>query len=485
MVERFAYAAEKGSNTAVREELGKLSQRDQLSELFRAVAKVAKPAVVEVYVKKRVRMPRMFDMDDFFRRFFEDRVPQAPGEPAPPRTTPRRERYYVQPNLGSGVIVDAENGYVLTNHHVVGGADEVEVVMADGKKYEAEWVRSDWQTDLAVVKIKSGRLAALPLGDSDKMEVGDWVLAIGAPRGLEQTVTAGIISAKGRKAGAQPYENFLQTDAAINRGNSGGPLVNMRGEIIGINSRIISASGGNEGLGFAIPSNMAKKVMRQLVDKGTVVRGYLGVEFQEVEDEELAKSFNLPGTKGVLVTEVREDSPAAKAGVQQDDFIVAVDGKPVANGDELRERIADIAPGKEARITLYRKGEQKTVAVTVGKQPEDMLAGLEPEPEKERPKRYGLEVATLTRELADRYGYDKKTAGVLITDVEPDSDAAEKGLQPGMVIDQVNGKAVSSTDEFTAALAAVKKDAAVRVRVVRLVQPGSNEYRRYVMISPK
>jgi len=255
LVERIAYAAEKGSNQAVREELRQLSEREQISRLFRTVAKAVKPAVVEVHVRKREAAPSI-DMDEFLRRFF--------GEQVPPRDSrPERERYRILRGLGSGVIVDAKNGYILTNHHVVAEADEVDVVLADGKKLDAEIVGGDWQTDLAVVKVESDGLIDAPLGDSDKMEVGDWVLAIGSPEKLPQTVTAGIISAKGRKTGGRPYENFLQTDAAINHGNSGGPLVNMRGEVIGINAAIVSRTGVNEGIGLAIPSNMAVDLQRQ------------------------------------------------------------------------------------------------------------------------------------------------------------------------------------------------------------------------------
>jgi serine protease Do len=376
--------------------------------------------------------------------------------------------------------VDAANGYVLTNHHVVGGADEVEIVLADGRKYDAEWVRSDWQTDLAVVKVKADRLIAARLGDSDEMEVGDWVLAIGTPEGLEQTVTAGIISAKGRKTGGRPFENFLQTDAAINHGNSGGPLVNMRGEVIGINAAIVSRTGVNEGIGLAIPANMARKVMRQLVDTGAVVRGYLGVKFQPIEDKELAKSFKLPGTEGVLVTEVVEGGPAAEAGVKAEDFIVAVGDKPVTEGEDLRNYIAETAPGTKVNLTLYRQGKKMTVSVTIGKQPEDMYAAYEPESPADRPTRYGLEVRTLTLELAERYGYGKGTRGVLITQVEPDGEAAEKGLRQGMVIDQVNGREVTSTGDFAEALSKAGKDKPLRLRVLR-----PDGYRRYLMLRPK
>ena len=453
-------------------ELEKLAQRETLSKLFRAVARAVKPAVVEVRVKKRVRVPS-FDPEEFFRRFWG----QAPG----PGWEPPRERYFMQRGLGSGVIVDAKHGYILTNYHVVSDADEVEVVLADGRKFQTEWVRTDWQTDLAVLKIKPEKLTAAPLGDSDKMEVGDWVLAIGSPEGLPQTVTAGIISAKGRQTGGRPYENFLQTDAAINKGNSGGPLVNIRGEVIGINTAIVSRTGVNEGIGLAVPANMARHVMEQLIEQGKVVRGFLGVTIQDV-DEELARSFNLPHTRGALVTKVVEDSPADKAGLREEDFIVAVGSKPVANKDELRNLIAQIRPGKRVELTVIRKGKEKKLTVKIGHQPADMFARYPGRParDEESPKRYGLVVSELTPQRLRRYGYPEGTKGVLIEKVDPDSDAAEKGLVPGMVIDQVNGKRVTSTQAFAAAVAAKRKKGRLLLRVL---SPDGG--RRYVVISAK
>ncbi len=278
-----------------------LANADTLSPLFIRVARVLKPAVVEVRVTKRVKMEDMPDADQFFQHFFGGDnpfgEPQTPGQPSHPRS-----RDYIQRGIGSGVIVDAKNGYVLTNFHVVGGAEETQVVLYDGRTVKVEWVRTDAMSDLAVLKVDGKDLVDAPLGDSDASQVGEWVLAFGSPEGLPQTVTAGIISAKGRVTDhTNTYQSFLQTDAAINHGNSGGPLVNSRGEIIGINTAIVSESGGNEGIGFAIPSNMVRNVMTQLIEKGKVTRGYLGVTIQAV-DENLAKSFNLPTTHGALVT---------------------------------------------------------------------------------------------------------------------------------------------------------------------------------------
>ena len=490
-------AAEKTVTPPEQQELAKLADAEPLSKVFRLVAQKTRPAVVEVRVRKRVAAPQFpfGDLDGFFRRYRggepdEDQPAPAPGPrrrapaPAPaPRGGDRgdgRERYFMQQGLGSGVIVDAKNGYILTNQHVVGGADEVEVVLHDGRKYATKWVRGDWQSDLAVIKIDGQGLTAAPVGDSDKMEVGDWVLAIGAPEGLTQTVTQGIVSAKGRTTGGRPYENFIQTDAAINQGNSGGPLVNLRGEVIGINAAIVSRTGAYEGIGFAIPSSMASYIMRQLIDGGKVVRGYLGVGIQDV-DEELARSFKLPETKGALVTKVVEDSPAAKAGIQEEDFIVAVNGRKLADKDDLRNYVATLDPGKKCDVTLFRKGEKKAVSVTIGAQPAEMTMSPGEKPaEPEAREKFGLEVQTLTPELAKQSGHPEKAEGVLVTGVEQGSDAAEKGLRQGMVIDQVGAKKVATAQQFAAEAGKLEKGQSLRLRVT--TRDGS---RQYMVISPK
>jgi serine protease Do len=345
---RIAYAVEQGRHEATREQLAELSKHDQLSALFRAVAKVVKPAVVTVRTIKEIEVREFGD----WLPFGEDDSPfgfrfQMPRRP---RGEPRRRR--MVHGLGSGVIVDAANGYILTNYHVVGDADEVEVILADGKKFDAKSVGTDQLTDIAVLKIAADGLVEAPLGDSDELEVGDWVLAIGSPKGLPQTVTAGIVSAKGRhtRARGQMYQDFIQTDAAINKGNSGGPLVNMRGEVIGLNNFIMTSSGlsGNEGIGFAIPSNMAKNVMAQLIDTGTVVRGYLGVWMRDLTPTAI-KALNLPeGTEGVLVSKVIADSPADKAQMKMEDVIVSVNGKQTPDMNQLRNLIASMRPDTEA-----------------------------------------------------------------------------------------------------------------------------------------
>jgi len=451
------------SRTAHRE-LTELSRRDHTSALFRAVAQAVKPAVVVVHVKQKLayQATPLPDMDGFFQRFFQ-------GSPSPFRfrqqtPSPKQPRRFYRSGLGSGVIVDAEKGYVLTNWHVVRNADSVEVMLHDGRKLNVEWVRTDQPTDLAVIKVKPGRLISAPLGNSDEMEVGDQVLAIGAPEGLPQTVTAGIISAKGRTTGGGGYESFLQTDAAINHGNSGGPLVNTRGEVVGINAAIISQTGVNEGIGLAIPSNMARHVMDQLVGAGSVVRGYLGVTIQNV-DEKLAKSFSLPDTHGALVSQVAPDSPAAKAGLKASDFIVAVNGKNTKNVNDLRNLVATLTPGSTARLAIYRSGKKQTVQVRIEKQPASMLAaagnrifgsGTDSE--------LGLTVATLTTALARQYGLDENAKGVVITAVDPESNAAAAGLAEGIVIVQVQGKDVQTAEQFRQAAKAAKDGVRLLVR---------------------
>ena len=325
-------------------------------------------------------------------------------------------------------------------------------------------------TDLALVKIEADRLVEAPLGDSDEAKVGDWVLAIGSPRGLPQTVTAGIISAKGRhlRLGQQGlYQDSLQTDAAINKGNSGGPLVNMKGEVIGINNAIASESGGNEGIGFAIPSNMARDIMNQLIDKGKVVRGFLGIQMNELT-EAGAKALGLPDAEGVLVSKVVEDSPADKAGIRIEDVIVSVNGKKTPDMNQLRNLIASITPGETVEVVIYRKGEKKTLKVKMESQPQDMFAGLGvPGAEGEgETAMLGIRVVDLTPERAKKYGYEEVPKGVLIAGVEDESEAAEQGLREGMVITHVQGSEIEKVKEFTKALEAVKAPEVLRIRVI-------------------
>jgi serine protease Do len=422
----------------------------------------------------------MPDAGQFFQRFFGDENnPFEAPQPRGNRTQPQ-PREFLQRGLGSGVVVDAKNGYILTNYHVVSDADETQVVLHDGRTLKVEWARTDPMSDLAVVKVYPKDLVDAPLGDSDAMQVGDWVMAIGSPEGLGQTVTAGIISAKGRVTDhGDTYQSFIQTDAAINHGNSGGPLVNMKGEVIGINTAIVSQSGGNEGIGFAIPSNMVKNVMAQLIEKGKVTRGYLGVAIQGV-DEKLAKSFNLPSTKGALIASATPDSPAAKAGLKAGDFIVSVAGKPVESANELRNLVAGLEIGKAVPVEIYRDAKKTSVNVTIESQPANMFAaGDMPEGGEATAGKLGLEVATMTKELAQQYGYKTAPKGVVITQVTPGSAADNEGLKEGLVITQVQDKDIDTAEQFKEAVSA--KDAAKGFRI-RVTAPSGGA--RYVFLSP-
>ena len=346
---RISYACESARQRAITENLSKLKQADQLSALFREVSKAVKPAVVEV-------------------RVLQEAEPEGR----------RRSRRLENGAIGSGVIVDHKNGYVVTNDHVISGADRITVVLADGRKLVAQWVRSDRMTDLAVIKIEPDKLLDIPLGDSDNMEVGDLVLAVGSPIQLPQTVTSGMISAKGRMYGrSDKYQNYLQTDAAINHGNSGGPLINMDGEIIGINVAIVSPSGTSAGLGLAIPSNMVKRVARQLIEDGKVTRGFIGLAFRAV-DQETAKKRKLPHTRGALVIMVAQNGPADTAGIKEGDFILSVDSQTIANSQEFRHIVADISPGTTIPIELYRDGKTMILSVEIILQPENMSDAFRP-----------------------------------------------------------------------------------------------------------
>jgi serine protease Do len=425
---------------------------ESLRKTGKAFAKVAKevsPAVVFIKVEKKLRGVQDMDFippgdeapepfgDDFFRRFFNKPFPEE-----------RHRNYRSITGQGSGFII-SNDGYILTNNHVAGGADEVIVTLYDGREFEAKVIGSDPQSDVAVIKIDIKNLPTIPLGDSDTLEVGEWVLAVGNPFGLSHTLTSGIVSAKGRSSiGITDYEDFIQTDAAINPGNSGGPLINLDGEVVGINTAIFSQSGGYMGIGFAIPINMVKDIRDQLIENGSVVRGYLGIYIQDLTSE-LVRSFELKDNKGVLISQVTKGSPADKAGLRQGDIIIEFDDKPVEKVGSFRNSVAFKVPGLNEKLIILRDGKPKTISIEIGKLPSnDKSASVRQE---DSFYNFGLTVKNLTHDLAERLELEGET-GVVVTEVEPGSIAASAGIRPGMVITEVNQKEIHDVEEFKKAM---------------------------------
>jgi serine protease Do len=403
------------------------------------VANVA-PAVVTIRADRRIRAAAQFPFadDPFFRQFFGDRLPNMQQQPQE------------QNALGSGVIV-REDGYILTNHHVVDGADQIKVELTDRRTFDAKLVGSDSPSDLAVLKINATGLHALPLGDSDRLRVGDIVLAIGNPLGVGQTVTMGIVSAKGRATGLSDgsFEDFIQTDAPINQGNSGGALVNTRGELVGINSQIISPSGGSIGIGFAIPATMAGNVMTQLVKNGHVRRGQLGVTVQGVTSD-LAKSLGLNEVSGALVSGVNPGSPAARAGLERGDVIVAFNGHSVTDSNSLRNMVAATQPNTAATLQIVRNRREQTLTATLAELPESRAAATASSSSDDGGT-YGMTVEPITPDVARQMGLHE-TKGLVVDQVEPTSPASEAGIQAGDVIKEVNRKPVLSAADLQNAI---------------------------------
>jgi len=409
-------------------------------------------AVVHIKVEKIMRSPngralnnpRDLYNDEFFRRFFPELQPPDNQQPKK-REQPNRE--FRQKGMGSGSIIDAE-GYILTNHHVVGKADEILVVLYNGDERKAKLVGTDPESDIAVVKIEGNGLPVLPMGDSDKILVGEDVVAVGNPFGLIQTVTYGIVSAKGRSnVGINEYENFIQTDAAINPGNSGGPLVSLRGEIIGVNSAIFSQSGGYQGIGFAVPINMARKIMRDLIDKGIVSRGWLGVGIQDVSHD-LAKAFKLKSTKGSLITGVYQDTAAQKAGMRKGDVVIRINDKLIQNSNPFRNEIANAGAYAEIEMELIRDGKPILLKLKLDERPKKigrMKTSPEPSKNLEQVELLGMTVEELSEKNAKQLGIEPGI-GVVITNVISGSPAEKSGLLPGMIVQEAERQAVDKID---------------------------------------
>jgi serine protease Do len=409
-----------------------------LSGTFAPVVQKAAPAVVSITTSRVVTMPRQFG----FPFFFGPGGPfQGPGDDDEGQGGQQR-----QYGAGSGVIVSPD-GLIVTNDHVVDGASKVEVRLSDRRDFTAKVLGRDSKTDIAVLKVDAKDLPVLPFGNSDNVQVGDLALAIGNPFGIGQTVTMGIVSATGRgNLGIEDYEDFIQTDAAINPGNSGGALINTRGELIGINTAILSrGSGGNQGVGFAVPVNLAHHVMTQLVEKGHVVRGYLGVGIQDLTPE-MAKAFKAPDSNGALVREVEPNGPGEQAGLQRGDVIREVDGSPVEDSRELKLKISGAAPGETVQLAVLRDGSEKTLTAQLAELPGDQQSA--PAGEGEENALEGLQVDQLTPAIARQLNVDPSTRGVVVTNVDPSSAAFDAGLRRADIVMEVNRKPVTSVSEF-------------------------------------
>jgi len=441
-----------------------VSTAKTVSPDFVELSKKMTPTVVNIRTvknvkpKQKVRRPQTPHdkfFDDFFGQFFNEM----------PQQRQRREQ-----SLGTGFIISAE-GYVLTNNHVINGADEVMVKLSDGRELKGEIKGADEKLDLALVKITdSHTLPFAELGDSDALEVGEWVMAIGNPFGLAHTVTAGIVSAKGRVIGSGPYDDFIQTDASINPGNSGGPLFNSVGQVIGINTAIIAGGGG--GIGFAIPINIAKTVVSQLRDSGKVTRGYLGIRFQPL-NADLAKSFGLETDKGALIANVDKDTPAERAGLKAGDIILEYDGKPINEGNELPRYVALTPIDKKVKLVIFRDGSKQDVSVVVGKLKDGESESAAVTGGSAENEKIGISVQELTKELAGRFGI-KDSKGLVVTDVKQGSPAEEMGVTAGALIIEINGQRPETVDKFNTVVSKLKKGDVVRLLLRR--PDGATQY---------
>jgi len=442
----------------------------QMGTAFASVAEKASPGVVGIVAKRKIahpslrldQMPSDEQSDQSREELFDFFFRRSPREQSP-------ERQFTQRAQASGFII-SEEGHILTNNHVVGGADQVMVDLGEGRVLEAKIIGTDPESDVAIVKIDANNLKPVILGDSEALKVGEWVVAIGSPMGLSHTVTAGIVSAKGRSGlNIATYENFIQTDAAINVGNSGGPLVNLDGKVVGINTAILGPNGGNIGIGFAIPINLAKEVADQLMKTGSVERGYLGIYPQDLTLE-LAEALGLAEAKGVVITQITEDSPATEAGMERDDVVLEFGGSSVESASQFRNLVAAHKPGEKVEMVVLRAGKREMLTAQMGKRPsaEELRSRQEPQKRpQEQSQHLGLVIQDLTAELAERYRL-KDQAGVIITRVLPGSEAAEKGLQAGYMIKEINRQPIKNVNEFKDAVTA----ASAKGRALLLVSDG-------------
>jgi serine protease Do len=428
---------------------------------FTDLAQKMKPSVINISSTKMVKHPgggfwgpfgpkspfREFFGDEFFERFFGENPPKE----------------FPQNSLGSGFIID-EQGYILTNNHVIEKADKIKVRLSDEQEFDAEVVGRDPKTDIALIKIEPTKtLQAVTMGDSDKLQVGEWLIAIGNPFGLEHTVTAGIVSAKGRVIGSGPYDDFIQTDASINPGNSGGPLINMKGEVVGISTAIIAGAG----IGFAIPINLVKGILPQLKEKGKVTRGWLGVMIQRVTPE-LAKQFGLEKSEGALVAQVVEDSPAERAGIKREDIVIEFDRKRIYKMSELPKIVADTPVGKQVEVKIIRGRREKTLQVKVGELKEERVAKAG---EFTTEKELGLTVQDLTPEIAKHLGIAEK-AGVLVSEVKAGSPAHEAGIRRGDIIKEIDRQSIEDLKGYRRQMGKLKK----KKEILMLVQREENTF---------
>jgi serine protease Do len=424
------------------------------------------------------QLPPGSPFEEFFDDFFKNRRGPGGGSKGGDKNSDLQP--HKTNSLGSGFIVDT-SGIVVTNNHVIADADEINIIMNDGTKIKAELVGVDKKTDLAVLKFKPAKpLIAVKFGDSDKLRLGEWVIAIGNPFSLGGTVTAGIVSARNRDINSGPYDSYIQTDAAINRGNSGGPLFNLDGEVIGVNTLIISPSGGSIGIGFAVPSKTVAGVVDSLRQFGELRRGWLGVRIQQVTDE-IAESLNIKPARGALIAGVEDKGPAKPAGIEPGDVVVKFDGKDIKEPKDLSRVVADTAVGKEVEVVIIRKGQEETRKVTLGRLEDGekaVQASAKAQPEPEKPvtqKALGLDLATLSKDLRTRYKVKDSVKGVLITSVDGNSDAAEKHLSPGEVIVEVAQEAVSNAADVKKRVDQLKKDG--KKSILLLVSNADGELR--------